>query len=159
MSKIGIVSDTHDHMSNIAKIVEIFNREQVELVIHCGDIVSPFAARHFEGLKARMVAVYGNNDGEHKGLFMTLEGNIFSEPYIFEYEGKKICVAHHPYIVEKLKEKKLADIYLFGHTHIKMVENSPLVINPGEGCGYVTGTATVAILDMCTQSVEFRVVE
>ncbi|MCX5774428.1 MAG: metallophosphoesterase [Fusobacteria bacterium] len=159
MSKIGIVSDTHDHMGNIGKIVEIFNQEKVDLVIHCGDIVSPFAARHFEGLNAKMVAVYGNNDGEHKGLFMTLEGNIFAEPYILEYEGKKICVAHHPFIIEKLKEKNVADIYLFGHTHIKSIENNPFVINPGEGCGYLTGIATVAVLDTQNMSVDFRVVK
>ncbi|NIO23209.1 MAG: YfcE family phosphodiesterase, partial [Candidatus Aenigmarchaeota archaeon] len=40
--KIGIMSDTHDQTRRVRKAVDIFNKEKVELVIHCGDIIAPF---------------------------------------------------------------------------------------------------------------------
>ena len=36
--KIGIVSDTHNNLKNVARIVELFNDAKVERVIHTGDI-------------------------------------------------------------------------------------------------------------------------
>ena len=39
--KIGIISDSHDHVDNIRRAVSVFREASVELVIHAGDIVSP----------------------------------------------------------------------------------------------------------------------
>ena len=41
--KIGVLSDTHDHIPKIKRAVEIFNEEKVDLVLHSGDIVAPFS--------------------------------------------------------------------------------------------------------------------
>ena len=35
---IGVVSDTHNNIKNIGKIINIFNNENVDIVIHTGDI-------------------------------------------------------------------------------------------------------------------------
>lgn len=42
--KIGILSDSHDNMPKLARAVELFNEEKVELVLHAGDLVSPITA-------------------------------------------------------------------------------------------------------------------
>ena len=66
--KIGIISDSHDHRDNIIKAVKYFNDENVGMVIHAGDIVSPFTEKEFKKLESKMKAVFGNNDGEKFGL-------------------------------------------------------------------------------------------
>ena len=35
---IGVISDTHNNLRNVKKIIELFNEKKVELVIHTGDI-------------------------------------------------------------------------------------------------------------------------
>ena len=62
--KIGIMSDTHDHLPNIRKAIAVFNDEKVDMVIHCGDFVSLFVIKEFENLNSKIVGVLGNNDGE-----------------------------------------------------------------------------------------------
>jgi putative phosphoesterase len=59
---IGIISDTHDNVINIKKAVDIFKKNNVEFVIHCGDIVAPGTIKFFEG--AKMKFIFGNCDGD-----------------------------------------------------------------------------------------------
>ena len=48
--RIGIISDTHDNVPMVQRAVEIFNAEAVDLVLHEGDYVSPFAVKPLSGL-------------------------------------------------------------------------------------------------------------
>jgi putative phosphoesterase len=59
--RIGIVSDTHNNLKNVARIVELFNTARVDRVIHTGDITQ--ADSRFAGLDAPP-GVFGNNDQE-----------------------------------------------------------------------------------------------
>ena len=45
--KIGIISDTHDRCDYIEWFLREFERERIEMLIHLGDIVAPFAAKRF----------------------------------------------------------------------------------------------------------------
>src|SRR5512136_197226 len=94
--KVVVFSDTHDNLPAMQKIVEIFNQIGVEQVIHCGDVVAPFAFRVLEKLKAKITAVFGNNDGEHLGLkdmFAKL-GSITNPPRELTIGSKKIIMDH-----------------------------------------------------------------
>ena len=66
--KIGVMADTHDHMSRIRQAVELFRRRGVVHVVHAGDFVAPFAIRPLAQLSCPVLAVLGNNDGEVAGL-------------------------------------------------------------------------------------------
>ena len=46
--KIGVLSDTHDNLTNIRKAVEIFSKNGVEALIHGGDFCSPFTLAEFK---------------------------------------------------------------------------------------------------------------
>ena len=73
--KIGVFSDSHDHMDNIRKVVDIFLEQKVEKIVHCGDIIAPFMVRAMSELKGKaieVIGVYGNNDGERLGLYKIL---------------------------------------------------------------------------------------
>ncbi|HEC88631.1 MAG TPA: metallophosphoesterase [Thermoplasmata archaeon] len=147
---IGIISDSHDNMNAIKKAVEFFNENDVELVIHAGDIVSPFTADVFKNLKCDMILIYGNNDGDKLYLKQRFKniGDFYGDPCIMELYGKKFAITHHPEIVDVLSMKY--DIVIYGHTHEKdfREENKlKLIINPGECCGYLSGIESVALLN------------
>ena len=38
--KIRVISDSHVQIARIRRAVDLFNAENVEMVVHCGDIVS-----------------------------------------------------------------------------------------------------------------------
>ena len=170
--KVGIIADTHDNLAAISEAVEIFNAESIELLVHAGDFVAPFTERPFRKLKAPMVGVFGNNDGDklllkkfykEKGV-----GELHEDPYEFELaEKKKIIVTHKPTIVKPLTASGMYDVVIYGHTHKAVIEQrgdngrergeKTWVINPGECCGYITGRKTVALLDF--EKEEARIVE
>ena len=64
---LGVMSDSHDHLDNIAKAVQEFTDRKIAALIHGGDLCSPFVFRQLEKLRTfcpRMYAVFGNNDGD-----------------------------------------------------------------------------------------------
>ncbi len=158
--KIAVVSDSHDNLEKIRKMVEIVNREGVELLIHCGDFVSPFAVKELLNLlKCDFLAVFGNNDGEVAGL-LNVSGGVIEKPPISRLiDGKRFAIMHEPVFVDQLAQSGGFDFILYGHTHqvdVRVVDGCQIV-NPGELCGYLTGKGTFAILD--TQKITVEVVE
>jgi hypothetical protein len=57
---------------------------------------------------------------------------------------------HEPDDLKSLTESGHYDLIVFGHTHEKSFDknNGAMLVNPGEGCGWVNGDATLAIVDM-----------
>ena len=160
--KIGIISDTHDYLPNIRKAVDIFNGENVDIVVHCGDFVSLFVIKEFERLNARIVATYGNNDGERTKLKEWLkelnEENEIDDYLSFEADALKFFVMHgtNNEILDAIIKSKDYDVVIYGHTHERAFKevDSVLVINPGECCGYLSGIATIGILDTVSKKYE-----
>lgn len=145
--RIGIVSDTHDNLRAIEKIVELFKKEKVELIIHAGDIISPFAAVKFKEAGVPFYAVFGNNDGEKILLEKKISefGKIEEGLLVLEFEGFKIAVSHKPAAPEALASQ--FDLVVYGHTHkvdIRQVKES-WIVNPGEGGAWLTGKSTCVI--------------
>ena len=65
---VGIISDSHDHLDNIERAMQRFEREEVSRILHPGDIVAPFAARLLQEHRfCPLDIIYGNNDGAHSG--------------------------------------------------------------------------------------------
>ena len=154
MAQIGIISDTHDRLDKVRQAVALFNRLKPDRVVHCGDVVAPFVLREMGGLSMPVVAVFGNCDGDKPALRKHAEELGFSlqeGPLGFELGGKRIVVSHKP-----LGPAPECDFYLHGHTHKLLHETGrPVVINPGECCGWLSGRATAALLDTETSEVEF----
>ncbi|MDD5688589.1 MAG: metallophosphoesterase [Elusimicrobia bacterium] len=151
---IGIISDSHDNINAIKKAVNFFNKKNVEVVLHAGDFVSPFTAIEFGKLKMRFMGVFGNNDGDKPHLLEKFKdiGTIYQEPLDLELENKKIVLMHQ---IDKLDKNKKYDIVIYGHSHKPDIKKgNPLIINPGECGGWLTGRSTVAILDTKTLNSE-----
>ena len=60
--KIGIISDSHDDITNVNKAIEIFEEMNVESIIHAGDIISPPIIKEFKKLTEDQIRAYGKNN-------------------------------------------------------------------------------------------------
>ncbi|MBU1998745.1 MAG: metallophosphoesterase [Candidatus Omnitrophota bacterium] len=147
---LGIFSDTHDNLPLIEKAVRFFNQQAVDFVLHAGDFVAPFSVNKIKKLKCDWKGIFGNNDGEQKGLSVISEGRIQSGPLRVKLEGKEITLVHD--IMQIEPDNEPAKIIICGHTHKPQIINqgSKLVINPGECCGWLWGKASVALLELNT---------
>ncbi len=155
--KLGVIADTHDNLPKIARAVELFNREKVELVLHAGDFVSPFTAKEFSKLQAKLIGVFGNNDGDKPYLLERYQGigELYAGYHELELEGRRIALMHKPDPLEALIASRMYDLIVYGHTHkIDLREGSPLVLNPGEAGGWTSGRSTAAIVDLATMRAE-----
>ena len=118
---LGVVSDTHNNLKNIDTIISIFNEEEVDLVIHTGDITNSNSLAKFSNLKSEFFAVYGNNDLNETGLEEVALRNKFilqKPPLLIHKSDRKIAVFHEPEPIKKfLLEENDYDIVLHGHTH------------------------------------------
>lgn len=155
--KLGIIADSHENMPLIAKAVELFNRQEVDLVLHAGDFISAITAKEFKKLKAKLIGVFGNNDGDKLLLQKRFQGigELYDDYHELEIEGRKIVLMHQPKFLKALIASGKYDLIIYGHTHkVDIREGQPLVVNPGECGGWLTGRRTVAIVDLETMKVE-----
>ncbi len=104
--RVGIVSDTHNNMKNVRRIVELFNEAGVERVIHTGDITQAKTVELFAELDAPLWGVFGNNDqGELTALtevVMDLGFDFVQPPLPLEWAGRRVVVVHDPLDLEPL---------------------------------------------------------
>lgn len=159
---VGLISDTHDNLPMVDKAAKRLNEEKVELVLHAGDYVSSFVIPRFKELKARLIGVFGNNDGDHELL-----KRRFSENRALEIRGyfaemtvdrSKIALLHgsEEELLEALIDSGGFDVVVHGHEHKAEVYQKceTLIVNPGEVCGYLTGQSTLALLDTVERKAE-----
>ncbi len=158
---VGLISDTHDNLGMIEKAVGFFNKRNVEVVLHAGDIISPFTVRKFKECKAKLILVYGNNDGDRSNLqrlFSEIGAQFYWPAAILELDGKKTLMLHGEdlKLVEEIANKNMFDLIVTGHTHEAGVRRigGTLWVNPGEACGYLTGKATVGVYDSSKHEAE-----
>jgi len=159
---IGILADTHDHIEATTRAVNLFNDEKVSMVIHAGDLVSPFSVEPLKKLEVPIKYVFGNNERERERIKKKMDGMDVETGDCIEIEYKNIkIVAYHgenPFILEALIQCKQYDVVVTAHTHQPEVSNEEgvLVVNPGEVCGYLTGRKTVALLNTEKLEAEIR---
>lgn len=163
--KIGVLSDSHDNLPLIRKAVSRLNLEEgLEYVFHAGDIVSPFAAKEFLNIRKPIFFTFGNNDGERLMLKDILSSNNNKSKLVWpkvtvELGKYRIALLHgeDESVAEALAKSGVYDVVIYGHWHKvvnRLINNSTLLINPGELCGYLTGKSTLAIVDLEIKSAE-----
>jgi putative phosphoesterase len=153
---IGLLGDTHDHITRIGQAVDRLNSEAAGgMFLHTGDFIAPFVIPALARLDGKVIGVYGNNDGDHELLQLRcsetdnvrIEGNF----YEFVTGGKRIALlhGHEKAILLDLIESGLFDVVVHGHSHRAGISRKgrTLVMNPGEVCGYLTGKPSCATYD------------
>ena len=148
--KIGIMSDSHGNVGAIQRAVALFNRENVDLVVHAGDYVAPPSAKELLALKAELVTVLGNMDMEKPGVEAVIREiipQIQKPPLCRMIGGRRIAVTHNLQDTQTSIPDD-ADIIIHGHLHRCEVrcDAGRFWINPG------MTQHSVAILDTDTMT-------
>jgi len=162
--RIGILSDTHDHVENTRRALEILRQEQVERLFHCGDVTSPEVVSLFEGWD--VLFVRGNLD-----RLDALEPAVVAlgrQPFLGDemtttVAGRRIAILHGD-DTERLRQVIASgefDYVFHGHTHRRRDERigRTRVINPGALGGVRHESRSFCILDLETDELRFIEVE
>lgn len=151
---LGVMSDSHDNIPNVKRAVALFNELDVDLVVHAGDFIAPFAIDPLGDLNCSVVGVFGNNDGERIVVakrFEAIGGEVHPNLASASLGGRNIAVMHYPELAIPIAKSGDFDIVVYGHTHqIDIQKSEALLLNPGETGGWTTGKATVAVVDIET---------
>lgn len=153
--KIGIISDTHDHIVHTKVALAMLRDIGAEVILHAGDFCSPFMVPLFE--KWELHAVFGNNDGDIFRIMSKFgdlpKGSAHAEFMDKEFDGKRIAMYHGTQqgITNALIASGNYDLVVSGHTHSARNDKhgKTLHINPGSVNGF-DGAATFAIYDTST---------
>jgi len=180
--RIAIISDSHDNLANIKKVIDWLNKEKISLILHCGDISSQETlnkiVKTFNG-KAKFVR--GNADFDLQNLPEIEEIEADSSPAPepcrrastlqgrqARYGARKIAITHYFETAKKLAEKKNPsrtsgqeyDLVFYGHTHKPWKEKlgNCRLANPGELSGQFH-KPTFAVYDTDTDNLELKILE
>lgn len=140
--KIAIISDVHNNLKNLQKVLDYCAKSDIKIIICCGDLASDetveFLADNFPG---QVLYAFGNMDndqlrqfesaGEYKNIKMFKD---FGEAAL---GGKKVAFVHFPQIAKMLAGSGEYDYVFYGHTHKPWTEKigSCEVLNPGNVTG------------------------
>lgn len=157
---LGIMSDSHDNIAAVEKALKVFREYEVNILIHLGDIISPFTLSKILEFPAKIIIITGNNDGDLlqlKEIAMKGGATLKQFMYTTNIASKRIYLTHGfgtkeqtKSYVEAIALTGLYDIVLYGHTHeaSALYKGNTLILNPGEVCGYLTGHQSIAIIDL-----------
>jgi len=157
---IAVMSDSHDQIWNMRKAISSIMEHDIQTIIHCGDLISPFMLEEFEGFQGTIHICAGNNPGDQALLMEKIQEATCKVVYhgIFgrlRLAGKDIAFVHDPGIAHAIARSDEFDICLFGHTHRWYIETikGTLLLNPGEILGKKEAPGW-ARLDLTTNSVQ-----
>ncbi|MEX0701102.1 MAG: YfcE family phosphodiesterase [Planctomycetales bacterium] len=156
--RIGIFADAHDHVDHVRRAVAEFNARRCELVVFAGDFVSPIVVPPLRKLTCRVLACFGDNEGNKPGIQggMRIIGQVAEPPFCFRAaDGTRILVTHQ---LEKVRDH-LGDceVVISAHAHranIARDKQGRLFVNPGETSGWTYRKPSIAILDTATREAE-----
>ncbi len=149
--RIGVLSDTHDHLENIDRAFALFGDRRVEMVVHLGDWVAPYTVSHVMTHAARLgvplKGVLGNNDGELFGILEAVGSaaahggaELRQHTFVLDVDGRKIILSHgsDAQVTDALIRCGAYDAVFTGHTHVPdaLTVGRTLAVNPGTLSGF-----------------------
>lgn len=152
--KLGLISDSHDHVIHVRLAMQCFWEHGVTDVVHAGDFVHPHAILAMEGM--RVHAVLGNNDHDEVGLqqaFARIGGRLAGNLLELSLPAGLAAVYHGTVasVRESLVHSGKYGVVVLGHTHKPLDQwvGTTRVFNPGTAHGFGR-RATVMIYDTDT---------
>lgn len=158
--RIGLLADTHDRLPAIRELVRRIADMGAELVLHAGDFCAPFSLMPFHEARVPLAGVFGHNDGDPEGLrAFAARGvgvELFESPHSFDVGGRRILLVHD---LADAADRSIEshEIVVHGLLHRQEYEmrGDTLLVNPGEGCGWLHGEPSAAIVDLESRHLEF----
>lgn len=161
--KLAILSDSHDNLDNLDQAVADAGLSGADVLIHAGDLIAPFSLESLTRFNGQVFFVYGNNDGERRGIEEAASGTnvtVAGDKLEMDFDGLSTYVTHYPDEARRVFGAGEHDLVIFGHTHEQgsWVDGERILINPGEVYGRRTGMSTWVLFDTTTKEFEFRTV-
>lgn len=158
--RIAVVSDSHDHIPNLHLAVQRANQQQAQLLLHCGDLISPFMLRYLHRFNGPVHLIYGNNAGDQH-LIASRCGTTFANLHhhgthaALTVQGWRIALHHYPEIARDLARSGAYHLVCCGHDHVFHTERigDCLLVNPGDLLGK-DGTPCYALVDLACRTVD-----
>ena len=133
--RIGILSDIHDHLANLATAIAFLKDREAETLICCGDLCSPFVVDELKKFAGPVHIVFGNNDADLFRITRKCDQRVQAHGEMLEIElgGRKVAVNHFDNIARPIAHSGLYDLVCFGHNHrISLARfGQTLAVNPG----------------------------
>lgn len=155
--RIGVISDTHDRVEAVADALRLLAEQNVELVLHCGDIESVDTVALFKGVPTHFV--YGNWDKDRGKLAAAIRdvgGHHYDSFGAVELRGKRLAWvhSHERHQLYELEHCNYFDYVFYGHTHVREQHRTgrTLVANPG--ALFRANPKTCCILDVASGEIK-----
>ena len=154
--KIGVVSDTHGNIPNTERAIEILKAQNVEAVLHCGDICGIEIVPLFADWPTHFVT--GNCDNPDLMKITVERAGQFWHGMFGDFTiGKRhiaLLHSHESGRLEKTANAGIYDLVCHGHTHVNEQHRvgETLVLNPG--ALHRANPHTIAIVDLETMVAE-----
>ena len=145
--KIALISDIHDNIWNLQKVLAMPELKATGAMLCCGDLCSPFIIHLLGKAYSKPIhIVFGNNDGDVAAIIGNSKKypnvRIHGEYFKGTLGERTIAMNHYPDKARAIAENGGFDIVCYGHNHTmvnnEMVGNT-LLINPGAIMGYHGG--------------------
>ena len=158
---IGIISDIHDHLDNLAKACSYLVAHEIDTVLFLGDFCSPIPARQLGGFPGTVHCIFGNGDGDRFTIRKLSETDFRNLIVHGEYAeltlgDRSIAITHYPFYARALARTGDYDAVFSGHTHERHEERfgKTLWVNPGDVMGWQQ-RASCAIYDTTDNTASF----
>jgi putative phosphoesterase len=158
--KIGIISDTHDNLTNLETALEILRAEGVTTILHCGDLCGLAIVR----LMAEFdVWIAQGNMDRHLGLAQAVDGTLgegrlawLQQPTVDGYSLAMIHGDNEEVLGNLINSGRYAYVF-YGHTHRRRDRPAgrTRAINPGALGGRRWQSRSFCILDLATGKARF----
>lgn len=139
--RIAVISDTHDHLENLDRAILEINEHAPSMLLHCGDLCSPFVVDRLAAFRGPVHIVFGNNEGDRftiqkvAGRFSNI--TLHGEVGFVQTEDGEIAFTHRPEFARGLASTGRYRAVFYGHTHRRKRESvcETWLVNPGELMG------------------------
>ncbi|MBN1922327.1 MAG: metallophosphoesterase family protein [Anaerolineae bacterium] len=166
--RLGVISDTHNHIQNVERAIACFEAEGIRTVLHAGDVNGKAVLRLLAPFE--LWVAWGNVDRDEK-LPVSVAAEEFANAHLAYIHLLAFEEGIRPELLRNPNARKLAllhgdnvpqlshvidsgeyDYVIHGHTHQLRDElvGHTRVINPGALGGSGLRPKTFAILDLAT---------
>jgi len=147
--KIAIISDIHDNIPNLKKVLDYCAQNSVEKIICCGDLASLETLDYLnDNFSGEIFFTFGNMDDDYLRNY-PFENNQYKNTKIFKNFGEasfpevgpraggptsnavSIAFVHFPREAKELCETKKYDFVFHGHTHKPWVSSAEAMADQG----------------------------